>query len=401
MPTLSSFQPTLKSATQTERFHGLDATRTFALLIGIFHHGIESLVTYVNNDWATQDSQSSIVLDILFYVSHVFRMQTFFLLSGFFVHLLYHRKGETAFIRNRSKRLLLPFLLFWPLLYGLNWSLWVWGIQRVTQLSRPEAIAKLPGFMVWEQGFPLMHLWFLYFLILFCLLVVLVRPIMENWIDPAHRIRLFFDRLLAKCLQNWWGSLALGILMIGPMLGMTDWFGVDTSASGIVPRWASFTVYGLYFTLGWFLHRQPGLLNNFRKFRLVNLGWSVALIGALITINLLYAEPNAAVAQIILAVLNTVYAFASMTTALAFIGYMMVYFSEPKPLIRYLSDSAYWGYLIHLPVVVFFQILVAPYAWHWLLKLGFIFGPSSIILWLTYQYGVRHTWLGALLNGKR
>ncbi|MDQ3290518.1 MAG: acyltransferase family protein [Bacteroidota bacterium] len=402
MLTLSPSQPTLKSDTSTERFHGLDATRTFALLIGIGHHGIESLVTYVNNDWATQDSQSSILLDIIFYVSHVFRMQTFFLLSGFFAHLLYHRKGVQAFIRNRAQRLLLPFLLFWPLLYGLNWSLWVWGAQRVSPLSRAEAIAKLPGFMVWEKGFPLMHLWFLYFLVLFCLLVVLFRPIVSNWLDPTHRLRLWMDRVIRVCFQHWWGGLALGLVMVGPMLGMTDWFGVDTSASGLIPRWAPFTVYGLYFTLGWVLHRQANLLNNLIKFRLVNLLGSVLLIGSLIAINLLFPAPaNPADAQNVLTVLNTIYAFASITTAFAFIGYVMVYFSAPNSIIRYLSDSAYWGYLIHLPVVVFFQILVAPYSWPWLVKLALIFIPSGVILWLTYHYGVRSTWIGSLLNGRR
>src|SRR5687768_16886642 len=86
------FAPTL-----SERYHGLDAARAIALLIGIFHHGIESFVTYVKWDWVTQDSQSNIVLDLLFYVSHVFRMQAFFLMSGFFVHLLVTRKGLTEY----------------------------------------------------------------------------------------------------------------------------------------------------------------------------------------------------------------------------------------------------------------------------------------------------------------
>jgi hypothetical protein len=394
----SNSQPSLDST----RFHALDAVRTFALLIGIVHHGMESFVTYAKWDWVTQDSQSSVVLDVLFYVSHVFRMQAFFLMSGFFAHLLYHRRGPREFLVNRTKRLALPFLLFWPILYVINWYLWVWGRQQVGNLLWQQAIAKLPDFMVWEKGFPLMHLWFLYFLILFCLCVVIIRPAVEHWFDSSQRIRISIDRTLAFLLARWWGGLALGLLMVVPMLGMTDWFGVDTSASGLMPRWAPFVLYGLYFTLGWFLHRQTKLLAYFQRFRLVNLLISGLLISTLIILNLLYSEPaNPIDVGRVLAGLNTLYAFASIVTVSAFIGYVMAYFDKPSSRIKYLADSAYWGYLVHLPVVAFLQVVVAPYDWLWPIKLVLILGITGILLELTYRFGVRSTWLGLLLNGKR
>lgn len=385
-----------------DRFYGLDAARAVALYIGIVHHGIESFVTYVQQDWPAQDTQSSIFLDALFYVSHVFRMQAFFLMAGFFAHLLYHRYGAVAFLRNRAMRLLVPFLLFWPLLYGFIWQIWVWGLQHNQHLTRSQAVKAIPDYMQLAKGYPLMHLWFLYFLLLFCLLVFLVRPLVNHWLDPNQRIRHRVDRLVGMSLIHWWGSLALGLLLVGPMLGMRDWFGVDTSASGLIPRWAPFLVYGLYFTLGWFLHRQPHLLTTLSTFRRINLLLGSLLIVMLIGINLAYPEPtDTAFSQIVLLSLNTLYAFASTTTVMAFIGYMLIHFSKPDPRIRYLSDSAYWGYLVHLPLVVVVQILVAPYPWWWPIKLLLILGSTVIVLGLTYHYGVRNTWVGALLNGRR
>lgn len=363
---------------------------------------MESFVTYVRSDWATQDSQSSPVLDVLFYISHVFRMQAFFLMAGFFAHLLYHRRGARAFARNRLQRLLGPFLLFWPLLYGVNRQLWVWGAQRVAPLSHAEAVARLPAFMRWETGFPLMHLWFLYFLLWFCVLVLVLRPLAEWWPIPAQRLRQWLDRGLALSLRSRWGGLVLGAALVGPMLGMTDWFGVDTSASGLLPRPAPFVVYGLYFALGWLLHRQPHLLGAIGRLRRPHLLLAAALIGLLLAINLLGAEPSdPAAARRVLAGLNALYAFASMTAVLTFLGYCLVYFAAPSPRMRYLADAAYWGYLVHFPLVVCCQILVAPYAWPWLVKLGLILGPSTVILGLSYHYGVRNTWLGVLLNGRR
>lgn len=360
------------------------------------------MVSYAKSDWAAQDTQSSIVLDVLFYISHVFRMQAFFWMAGYFAHLLYHRQGPTGFVRNRVMRLLVPFGLFWPLLYGLIRQMWVWGLQRNYPFTRAQAVVQLPTYMVWDKGFPLMHLWFLYFLLLFCGLVVLIRPLMNQWIDPTHRVRQAIDWLLQRSLTHWWGGLALGLLMVGPMLGMRDWFGVDTSASGLVTRWAPFCLYGLYFSAGWFVHRQPHLLAHLGRYWGANLGLGTGLIVVLIGLNLAFPQPtdSAGSAWALLSI-NTLYAFASITSALAFIGYMLVRFKEPNALIRYGSDSAYWGYLVHLPVVIFLQIVLAPLPWLWPLKLGIILGVTVVVVGLSYQYGVRKTWVGRLLNGRR
>ncbi len=398
---MNTLKPSLIIPSTNERFHGLDAARAIALLIGIFHHGIESFVSYAKWDWVTQDSQSNLLLDILFYVSHVFRMQAFFLMSGFFAHLLFSRRGAWGFTVNRAKRLLLPFLLFWPVLYAATYYLWVWGIQYLKQSSYEEAVSKLPDYMVWSNGFPLMHLWFLYFLILFCVGVVLLRPTVVHVLDKSARIRNGADSLLSYCLRRWWGSLIIGLFMMIPMLGMRDWFGVDTSASGLIPRIAPFVLYGMYFTLGWFIYRQASLLKNIEKFRLANLILSIFLIALLILLSLLFGSPSGSSAEIILGVLNCLYAFASVTTAFAFIGYMLAYFPAPSSKIRYLSDASYWGYLIHLPLIAFFQIIVAQYNFFWMLKLALIFTPTTLLLLISYRYVVKNTAIGVLLNGKQ
>jgi glucan biosynthesis protein C len=391
----------LKNSIINVRSHGLDAARAIALLIGIFHHGIESFVTYVNGDWVTQDSQESILLDLLFYASHVFRMQAFFLMSGYFAHLLFTRKGWYGFVMNRAKRLLLPFVIFWPLLYFGTLNLWIAGIEYHQHLTYDEAFKKLPMYMVWSHGFPLMHLWFLYFLILFCSGVILFRPVFVSWIDRDGLARQTGDRVLEFITGKWWGGILLGVLMIPPMLFMTDWFGVDTSASGLIPRMASFIVYGMYFTLGWFIYRQQVILQHIEKYRMHNFVFGVVLIISLIAINLIFADPAAGNATLMLMSLNSLYAIASMTTVFAFLGYMLHWFSRENKAMRYLSDSAYWGYLTHLPVVAGFQILVADYDLFWGIKVLMVFLPSVSIIALSYHFAVRKTWVGMLLNGKK
>ena len=151
-----------------------------------------------------------------------------------------------------------------------TFHLWVWGIQYLKNNSYAEAVVELPDYMILSKGFPFMHLWFLYFLILFCTGVVMLRPIVCR-IDEKEKLRHAVDRFLAYTMERWWGALIIGLFMVIPMLGMRDWFGVDTSASGFIPRVASFILYGMYFTLGWFIYRQVRLLKNIEKFRSSNL----------------------------------------------------------------------------------------------------------------------------------
>ncbi|MDO1448176.1 acyltransferase family protein [Rhodocytophaga aerolata] len=423
---ISASSPTLPTtALSAERYNALDAARAIALLIGIFFHGVESLVSFLPPMlWAVKDAQTSVAIDVFFYVAHVFRMQAFFLLSGFFAHMLYHRRGAQGFLTHRAARIGLPLLLFWPVIVVSVQLLWTWGYQQMGYLAMNPAIAHMGywqivaqnfrSFIWMSNGFPLTHLWFLYYLLWFCAGVLVLRPLLAKALDKQGKFRQGIDSVISFLMNRWWGSLLFGLCTIPAMWGMKNGFGVDTPDVGLLPKWASFLVYGGYFTFGWFLHRQKELLANFKKYWKVNLCISLILV-ALVTASFLSTVYQAmapgqqagtpavdpATMQLMSMIYNSFYGVASMTAVFAFIGAMLTFFSRPSRPIRYLSDASYWMYLIHLPVVVFFQVCVYPYEWHWLLKVMAILLPSLAVLLLSYQFLVRSTFIGVLLNGRR
>jgi peptidoglycan/LPS O-acetylase OafA/YrhL len=70
-------------------------------------------------------------------------------------------------------------------------------------------------------------------------------------------------------------------------------------------------------------------------------------------------------------------------------------------IVRWLSDSSYWLYLAHLPLVILAQLWVRSWPAPALMK--FLLLNTLIIGFLlaTYQWMIRYTWVGRLLNGPR
>jgi glucans biosynthesis protein C len=96
----------------TGRMYGLDALRGVAMSLGIFlHSAIAYKKGYHYGEWVFDKEFNSYFFDWLYLWINSFRMQAFFLLAGFFAHLLIKKIGLHDFVKNRLKRIGLPLLL--------------------------------------------------------------------------------------------------------------------------------------------------------------------------------------------------------------------------------------------------------------------------------------------------
>jgi len=104
----------------SERLHALDAARGFALLLGIVFHATVSFLPAPPGVplWVVMDNHRSVTLSVVFYVVHMFRMTMFFLVAGFFARMSFHKKGPRGFARDRLKRIGIPLVVGWPILFA-------------------------------------------------------------------------------------------------------------------------------------------------------------------------------------------------------------------------------------------------------------------------------------------
>ena len=350
------------------RFHELDALRAFAMLLGIVLH---TALFFMPDAWSKAYSaegypaEVSNLYSILFYAIHGFRMPVFFLLSGFFTALLWQRRGLRQLAMQRLKRIGLPLAVgAFTVIPITTWVFdWAFDVNEFSVTWWP---------FIWL--FTLSHLWFLWFLLWLCAGFILAVKLGAKFNNPII----------------WW--LAIPLTLLPQLLMHEPVFGPDTS-DGLFLNPVVLAYYVPFFVFGAFLYRREIRISRW---------WTLALLPALTVVLfsgliLLYeikedwTKPVADVLQV---------AFAWLM-CFGLIGLFRLIAGRERFWVRYVSDASYWLYLWHLPLIVIaFELLVG-----WGIGPHFKFILINVcvttILLATYQFGVRYTPIGTILNGKR
>jgi glucan biosynthesis protein C len=385
---------------EQQRLHSLDAVRAFALLLGIVFHATMSFVPAVATfGWPLVDNSPSDTLSVTFYVLHIFRMTTFFVIAGFFARLVVHRKGVAAFVEDRRKRILIPLLVSWPVQISLIGAAIIWGATRG---GKPLAPPPPTGEHV-LLPFAWTHLWFLWVLMLLYIAVLGARWLANTAIDRESGIRRAADRAIAMLTNIPLAPIFLAI-PVGVSLHMTEWWnfwmGIPTPDTSIIPNLAAFVGNGTAITFGWFLHRQTHLLQTFERYWL---GYFVAAVVLTVVCYSLVGMPTAPIHldATLRAIYSGAYSLAIWCWTFAVIGAAIKFLSGESKVRRYLADASYWMYIMHMPIVAALQASMMQWPLHWSIKYSLIFSITFAVLVVTYHYWVRPTKIGEMLNGRR
>lgn len=378
-----------KLETAPERFHSLDAVRAFALLAGIVLHATMTFIPgfTLKPDRPSLDVEPSTTLAVLFFVIHIFRMSVFFVIAGFFARLLVARSGVREFLRNRAKRVLLPLVLAWLVIGPLALAAIVY--QALILYGTLEAVPPPPG-----SGVPLLHLWFLYYLLWLYALALGGRALLNATVNASGALAAALDALLARLVRVEVAPLVLAAPLAAVLYSLPTWepwAGIPTPDRGLVPRAAPLLAYGTAFSFGWFLHRRTGLLEVLERRSRAYL--AAALLLTLLGLSLAGptfadAEPRLKAFGAYRGVYAACYALALWYWTFAFIGLGQRWFARESAFIRYLADSSYWLYLAHLPLVFFLGALVSEVPLHWSIKFPAVTGAALVLLLASYRYWV-------------
>lgn len=395
------------------RYHDLDALRAFALLLGVVFHAAESFEPGISY-WAIADNSPSLFLHWCRHACHSFRLEIFFLMAGFFARLVYHKRGGGPFVKNRLGRILVPLVVGWCLLYPVLVFLWIWGASvsgNWSALGVPEefrqaspALITMGFFMTGQfiQKFDLTHLWFLHQLLWIYFFALIARALwLRTWWGAGHALE-GADRWIGRFVLSPWRTLIFALPTL-PMLWLMSNWGVDTPKESLWPYGPTTLLYGFIFTLGWMLHRQPVLFQSLPSGWLWHLLLGIALIAPSHYIASWAHSLGWMPEHIAWVRLVQLFAYALMMWSFiwGFTGLFVRFCSRPSAFWRYIADSSYWIYLVHLPVVVALQILVANLPLHWTVKVPLILIMAVPPLFLSYHFLVRPTFIGAQLNGKK
>lgn len=361
------------------RYHYLDNLRALAMLAGVVFHAGLAYSPMMHFFWLTADTQSAKIVDSVAWFSHLFRMPLFFLIAGFFGLFLIEKRGIKSFLFNRSMRVLLPLIIFLPVvLHGIVWGI-EWAAIHVKSPSPALAfvINSLQGESA-EQPIQTAHLWFLYYLCFFYVLTLIL------W-----KIKFFHQRVIDLIARPW------VMLVIIPGLLFLAFFNLPAphpAPETLKPLLWPFGLYGLFFLLGAVIFKKQALLTQMNRHFI----WM--LVAGLASYGYFNYRVPAADGQYLMAAAESITA-VYMTWVCLLAGKKLL--NQHNKTFRYIADSSYWIYIIHMPVLFMVQYVFLDLPWNLWLE----FFLSTVITLgiglISYALLVRWTPIGWLLNGRR
>jgi len=381
------------------RYYGLDALRGAMMMLGIVLHAAMFYIASPPPGMPlVGDRNNSVVFDAIVAFIHSFRMPAFFVLAGFFAALLVEKRGLWGTYKNRLARVaaplgvglvtVLPIALWFMLLFAFAVRFGTYDLVPTLEQKRiflSEAAAR--GMPV--DGVFVGHLWFLYYLCYFYLLIPICRLIVQ-WsraVEPG--LRKFLASPAAFAVFGVYTALTLWPFTGGQLHDVLRLGAINPDPRALV-------YYGSFFALGYFAHTYRDIVQTLTRHV-----WRWGLLALVLFPVAQYASYleyyrhgshfPAVLAQ----------AFCTWALIYFFVGLTLRYFDQPSPWVLYTSQSAYWVFLVHMPVIAIVAWWLVRYDLPAAGKFLVVTSVATFVCFYSYHYAVQRTWISRFLNGRR
>ena len=391
------------------RFHGFDALRGAAMLLGILLH---AAITYMQRRmdgllWPLDDQPTSFAFDALFWWIHAWRIPLFFVMAGFFAAMLARRRGPGRFIEHRIKRILIPVAIATVTLLPAMYYIWGWGWQTEGRATWYEVhhVHFDDDYLQNHFRGPA-HLWFLNFLVVYSFIywAILRKRGCEAGGDeptlPGKVRRLFVSpwRPVIFALPTFL------LLLADPSYYLAYHHLLPESLAMWGYEAAQYIYNAVFFLTGVYLYRLHREMQPLQRHAWLYLGLAhVVFVGCVLMIREALAQIDAggAIDPLLRVGLAASVALFCWLMIWGLTGIGLTVLAKPRGWVRWLSDSAYWVYLVHLPIVALLLIEMHDWSVGPGLRFVLIVAITTVVTLGSYQLLVRYSFIGKLLNGPR
>ncbi|VVT49008.1 Glucans biosynthesis protein C (EC [Kosakonia radicincitans] len=363
-----------------QREYFLDSIRAWLMLLGIPFH--ISLI-YSSHMWHVNSTYPSWWLTLFNDAIHAFRMQVFFVISGYFSYMLYLRYPLKRWWMVRVERVGIPMLTAIPLLTLPQFIMLQYVNNNTTEWHTLSAYDKF-NTLSWEL---ISHLWFL--------LVLVILTTVGMWL--FKKIKNNADRLL--------GSISLGTLSLWFLLLGIAWAAFRRIIFLLYPdilRDALFNFavmqslfYIPFFILGALTFINPRLKSLFTTpSPWCMVGSALAFVAYLL--NQRYGSGDAWMyeTEAVITMLLGLW----MVNVVFSLGHRLLNFQSAR--VSYFVNASLFIYLVHHPLTLLFGAWITPHIQS--NALGFVTGLVFVIgiAVLLYEIHLRIPLLRFLFSGK-
>jgi hypothetical protein len=358
----------LEKSEQVQRVVFLDKIRYHMVLGVVVLHAACAYATIIPW-WSVLDSDRRQIFDLLIIVLDVYQMPVLYFVAGYFALSSLQRRGIGGFVAAKLKRLGVPLLLvgilFVPIMPYIGYSLRTdqavgffayWRAQMITAADWHWVHITTPEIaMRHAQDYSQWHLWFISLLLIFFMLTAIVAKALPQLMQRRRVPEAEGNALILTSVVV--TGVASAVLMGLVHRVSPDWTWAKIGGFVLVQP-TRIPIYIGFFILGFYASKRNWFRSPF--FPISPWLWLSAasilvflLLGVLKTIG----DRPAPIPWDLALTHSGLRVFSALALLCFFLSAGLRWGQRPTATWRHLHPASYDIYLIHLPIVVIFQMI--------------------------------------------